>query len=219
MGAWPLHEINPEERPDLVPPALKALELRGDQNLSAHGSLHRALAAARLKDGAKVYDNLRKITGSDMLFRSLMTSHNPGRDIYNADAANALPAVVAEALLYTRPGVLELLPALPEQWDKGRITGIRGRGGICVHELDWDLSGLTATVTVTSDTTQDVTLISRRGMTSVSTSAHIGPSDQGPHSRNISLTAGQRTRITVSLPTSGARLAGPAPAGPATSPH
>ncbi|MPY60400.1 glycosyl hydrolase family 95 catalytic domain-containing protein [Streptomyces spongiae] len=200
-AAWPLHEINPEERPDLVPRALKALELRGDQNLSAHGSLHRALAAARLKDGAKVYDNLRKIMGGDMLFRSLMTSHNPGRDIYNADAAHALPAVLAEALLCTRPGVLELLPALPEQWDRGRITGVRGRGGIRVHSLDWDLPGRTATVTVTSDQTQDVTLISRRGMTSVTTSAHVGPSTLGPHARRVCLTTGERTQITVTLPT------------------
>ncbi|MGW2642838.1 glycosyl hydrolase family 95 catalytic domain-containing protein [Streptomyces sp. NPDC001348] len=200
-AAWPLHEINPEERPDLVPPALKALELRGDQNLSAHGSLHRALAAARLKDGARVYENLRKITGSDMLFRSLMTSHNPGRHIYNADAANALPAVLAEALLCTRPGIVEILPALPEQWDKGSITGLRGRGGIRVHSLDWDLAGGTTTVTVTADRTRDVTLISRRGMASVTTSARVGPSALGPHARTVGLTAGQRTRITVSLPT------------------
>ncbi|OAH14613.1 glycosyl hydrolase family 95 catalytic domain-containing protein [Streptomyces jeddahensis] len=199
-AAWPLHEINPEERPDLVPPALNALELRGDQNLSAHGSLHRALAAARLKDGAKVYDNLRKIIGSDMLFRSLMTSHNPGRDIYNADAAHALPAVLAEALLYSRPGVLELLPALPEQWGKGTITGIRGRGGIRVHSLDWDLSGHTATVTVTSDTTQEVTLISRRGIASVTTTARTRPCALGPHARKVALDAGHRTRITISLP-------------------
>ncbi|MFE4799387.1 glycoside hydrolase N-terminal domain-containing protein [Streptomyces sp. NPDC056708] len=200
-AAWPLHEINPEERPDLVAPALTALELRGDQNLSAHGSLHRALAAARLKDGAQMYGNLRKIIGGDMLFRSLMTSHNPGRDIYNADAANALPAVLAEALLYTRPGVLELLPALPEQWDRGTITGIRGRSGIRVHALDWDLSDGTTTVTVTSDRTQDVTLISRRGIAGVTTSAPVGPSMLGSHARNVSLTAGQRTRITISLPT------------------
>jgi alpha-L-fucosidase 2 len=200
-AAWPLHEINPEAHPDLVPPALKALELRGDQNLSAHGSLHRALAAARLKDSAKVYDNLRKIIGSDMLIRSLMTSHNPGHDIYNADAAHALPAVLAEALLCTRPGILELLPALPEQWDKGTITGIRGRGGIRVHHLDWDLSGRTTTVTVTSDTTQDVTLISRRGITTVTACAQVGPSMLGPHARTVHLTAGQHTRITVCLPT------------------
>ncbi|MDQ0936614.1 glycosyl hydrolase family 95 catalytic domain-containing protein [Streptomyces turgidiscabies] len=199
-GVWPLHEINPEDHPGLVPPAFKALELRGDQNLSAHGSLHRALAAARLKDGTQVYDNLRKIIGRDMLFRSLMTSHNPGRHIYNADAANALPAVLAEALLCTRPGVVELLPALPEQWAKGSITGIRARGGIRVHSLDWDLPDGTVTASFTSDRTQDVTLISRRGITAVTTSAQTAPSALGAHARDLSLTAGQHTRITLTLP-------------------
>ncbi|MFF5010214.1 glycoside hydrolase N-terminal domain-containing protein [Streptomyces phaeochromogenes] len=184
-GAWPLHEINPEERPDLVAPALRALDLRGDQNVSAHGSLHRALAAARLKDGVKVYDNLRKILGNDMLFRSLMTSHNPGLDIYNADAANALPAVLAEALLHSRPGILEILPALPAQLTKGTITGVRARGRLRVHSLSWDLPAGTADLTVTSDITQDITLISRHG--------------PGPHARTVSLSAGERTEISVRL--------------------
>jgi hypothetical protein len=43
-GAWPLHEINPEENPSLISPANRALDLRGDESLAAHGSLHRALA-------------------------------------------------------------------------------------------------------------------------------------------------------------------------------
>jgi alpha-L-fucosidase 2 len=198
-GAWPLHEINPETRPDLIAPALRALELRGDENLSAHGSLHRALAAARLKDGGKVYTNLRKIIGNTMIFRSLMTSHNPNLQTYNADAAHAIPGVLAEALLYSRPGVLEILPALPGQLAKGSITGVRARGRIQVHSLGWDLSARTATLSVTSAIDQDVTLISRRGMTSVTTSAPVTTSPLGVNARVVSLTANQRTDITVSF--------------------
>jgi hypothetical protein len=198
-GAWPLHEINPEARPELVGPALRALDLRGDQNVSAHGSLHRALAAARLKDGGKVYANLRKIIGNNMVFRSLMTSHNPNLDIYNADAANALPGVLAEALLYSRPGVLEILPALPAQLSKGSITGMRARGRIRVHSFSWDLTAHTATLSVASAIDQNVTLISRRGMASVTTLAPVTASPLGSHARTVSLTAGQRTDITVSL--------------------
>ncbi|MER6797332.1 RICIN domain-containing protein, partial [Amycolatopsis mediterranei] len=198
-GAWPLHEINPETRPELIAPALRALELRGDENLSAHGSLHRALAAARLKDGGKVYANLRKILGNTMIFRSLMTSHNPNLQTYNADAAHAIPGVLAEALLYSRPGVLEILPALPGQLAKGSITGIRARGRIRVHSLGWDLSARTAALSVTSAIDQDVTLISRRGMTSVTTSAPVTTSPLGGYARVVSLTADRRTDITVSL--------------------
>ncbi|MFF9042101.1 hypothetical protein ACF090_42315 [Streptomyces sp. NPDC014892] len=61
-GAWPLHEINPEDKPDPIKYARKTLDLRGDQNYSAHGSLHRAPARARLKDGPGVYNDLLKIT-------------------------------------------------------------------------------------------------------------------------------------------------------------
>ncbi|MEV6878306.1 RICIN domain-containing protein [Amycolatopsis sp. NPDC051128] len=198
-GAWPLHEINPETRPELVAPALRALELRGDENLSAHGSLHRALAAARLKDGGKVYANLRKIIGNTMIFRSLMTSHNPNLQTYNADAAHAIPGVLAEALLYSRPGVLEILPALPGQLAKGSITGVRARGRIRVHSLGWDLSARAATLSVTSAIDQDVTLISRRGMASVTTTAPVATSPLGVNARVVSLTANQHTDITVSL--------------------
>jgi alpha-L-fucosidase 2 len=205
-GAWPLHEINPETRPDLIAPALRALELRGDQNTSAHGSLHRALAAARLKDDGKVYANLRKIIGNNMVFRSLMTSHNPNLETYNADAAHALPGVLAEALLYSRPGVLEILPALPGQLAKGSITGVRARGQIRVHGLSWDLPARTATLSVTSAIDQDVTLISRRGMTSVTTSAPVAPSPLGSNARIVSLTAGQRVDVTVALQNGYVRL-------------
>jgi hypothetical protein len=205
-GAWPLHEINPETRPDLVAPALRALELRGDENLSAHGSLHRALAATRLKDGGKVYANLRKIIGNNMVFRSLMTSHNPNLETYNADAAHAIPGVLAEALLYSRPGVLEILPALPGQLAKGSITGVRARGQIRVHNLSWDLTARTATLSATSAIDQDVTLISRRGMTSVTTSAPVTASPLGPHARVLSLAAGRRVDVTVALQSGYVRL-------------
>nr|BEK62981.1 glycoside hydrolase N-terminal domain-containing protein [Kitasatospora purpeofusca] len=198
-GAWPLHEINPEERPDLVRAAGRALDLRGDENLSAHGSLHRALARARLKDGAGVHENLRKILGNDMVFRSLMTSHNPGLHTYNADAANALPAVLAEALVHTRPGVLELLPALPVQLARGTVKGVRGRNRVLVESLTWDTPARTATVVVTSDLTQEITLICRRGITSVTTRAPVAASPLGAHARRVTLTAGTRTRITLGL--------------------
>ncbi len=202
-GAWPLHEINPEDEPALVTASLRALALRGDENLSAHGSLHRALAAARLKDSSLFYSNLRKIIGNNMIFRSLMTSHNPNLDIYNADAANALPGVLSEAIVYTRPGILELLPALPDQLAKGTITGVRGRNRVRIDSLGWDLAARTVTVTLTSAVTQNITLISRRGMASVSTSAPVASSPLGSHARVISLSAGQQVQVTVGLTPAG----------------
>jgi hypothetical protein len=155
---WPLHEITPDDTPELAAAARRALVLRGDENLSAHGSLHRALCAARLKEPDLVEANLAKILGNDMVFRSLMTSHNPGLDVYNADAAHAIPAVILEALVDSRPGVVELLPALPRRWARGRISGVRCRNRVTVAELAWDLERSSAHAVLRSDVDVAVTL-------------------------------------------------------------
>lgn len=200
-GAWPLYEINPEEKSELMLPARRALRLRGDENYSAHGSLHRALAWSRLKDGAGVYDNIRKILGSNMVWRSLVTSHNPDLHTYNSDAANALPAVIAEALVHTRPGLLEILPALPGQLARGTIRGVRGRNRVLVESLTWDIAARTATVTLVSDIAQTLDFVCRPGITSLSTTAPVGTSPLGNHARKLTLTAGARTQVTVGMRT------------------
>ncbi|WP_425246365.1 glycosyl hydrolase family 95 catalytic domain-containing protein [Streptomyces sp. NEAU-NA10] len=158
---WPLHDITPDDTPDLAAAAREALLRRGDENTSAHGSLHRALVAARLKDSATAKANILKILGRDMVFRSLMTSHNPDLEIYNADAAHCLPAVVVEMLLDSRPGVVELLPALPTEWLSGSLRGIATRAGVSVDELTWDLTEGFARVVLTSPLSRDVTLVCR----------------------------------------------------------
>ncbi|MFJ5955250.1 glycosyl hydrolase family 95 catalytic domain-containing protein [Paenarthrobacter sp. NPDC092416] len=199
-GAWPLHEVNPEEKPDLVRASHRALELRGDENYSAHGSLHRALASARLKDGGGVYTNIKKVLGNNMVLPSLMTTHNPELHIYNSDAANSLPAIIAEALIYSRPGMLELLPALPEQLSKGSITGVRGRNRVLVESLTWDTVARTVKTTIVSDISQSLDVVCRRGITAITASAGVlSGSSLGDHARTLQLAAGQRTEILIDL--------------------
>jgi hypothetical protein len=164
---WPLHEITPDDTPELAAAAHRALVLRGDENLSAHGSLHRALCAARLKDADLVEANLGKILGNDMVFRSLMTSHNPGLDVYNADAAHAIPAVISEALVDSRPGLVDLLPALPRRWARGRISGVRCRNRVTIDELAWDLERSSAHAVLRSDVDVAVSVRCRRAVGSI----------------------------------------------------
>lgn len=199
-GVWPLHEINPEDESHLSEVAHRALDKRGDENLSAHGSLHRALSYARLKDGVGVDANIKKILANNMVFPSLMTSHNPNLTTYNADAAHALPGVISEALVYSRPGFLDLLPAVPEQWDAGSITGVRGRNRILVERLAWDFGARTAQATLVSAVAQTITLVSRRGILSIAAdNAVIGDSDLGLHARTLRLAAGVRTNVQLEL--------------------
>jgi hypothetical protein len=160
---WPLHDITPDDTPDLAAAAREALLRRGDENLSAHGSLHRALVAARLKDSGTAKENVLKIVGRNMVFRSLMTSHNPDLEIYNADAAHCLPAVVVEMLLDSRPGIVELLPARPPEWRSGSLRGLATRTGVSVDELAWDVSESLAKVVLTSPLERDIVLVCRDG--------------------------------------------------------
>ncbi|MFE0927543.1 glycoside hydrolase N-terminal domain-containing protein [Streptomyces mutabilis] len=139
-GVWPLDEINPYDTPGLAEAAHRALELRGAENDSAHGHLHHALIAARLRDGDRVAHALGRVLDGDYFHASLMSAHYPHRDVYNADAAHALPAVLIEMLVQSTPGRLVLLPALPESCPQGEIKGVRTRFG-AVLDLAWTPGG------------------------------------------------------------------------------
>jgi hypothetical protein len=135
-GVWPLEEITPYDTPELAGAADRALELRGAENDSAHGHLHHALVAARLRDPARVAHALDRVLGGDFFHASLMSAHYPHRDVYNADAAHTLPAVLIEALVQSTPTRLVLLPARPGTLSEGRLHGIRTRFGAQV-DLVW----------------------------------------------------------------------------------
>ncbi|MEY9994687.1 alpha-L-fucosidase 2 [Streptomyces sp. V4I8] len=142
-GVWPLDEITPYDTPDLAAAAHRALALRGAENDSAHGHLHHALIAARLRDGDRIAHALDQVLGGDFFHTSLMSAHYPKRDVYYADAAHTLPAVLIEMLVQSTPDRLVLLPALPPTFREGRLRGVRTRFGAEV-DLTWTPEGATA---------------------------------------------------------------------------
>ncbi|AKZ58456.1 hypothetical protein SAM23877_5411 [Streptomyces ambofaciens ATCC 23877] len=139
-GVWPLDEINPYDTPRLAEAARRALELRGTENDSAHGHLHHALVAARLRDAGRVAHALGRVLDGDYFHPSLMSAHYPHRDVYNADAAHTLPAVLIEMLVQSTPGRLVLLPALPASCPRGELRGVRTRFGAEL-DLTWTPDG------------------------------------------------------------------------------
>ncbi|TQJ90351.1 glycosyl hydrolase family 95 catalytic domain-containing protein [Streptomyces sp. SLBN-31] len=161
-GVWPLDEINPYDTPDLAAAAHRALELRGAENDSAHGHLHHALVAARLRDGERVAHALGQLLEGDFFHASLMSAHYPHRDVYNADAAHTLPALLVETLVQSTPDRLVLLPALPAACPTGRLTGIRTRFGA---ELDLTWNPRKATAVIRPTRTHRVELRTSSGAT------------------------------------------------------
>ncbi|MEU1179682.1 glycoside hydrolase N-terminal domain-containing protein [Streptomyces sp. NPDC005820] len=142
-GVWPLDEITPYDTPELAAAAHRALELRGAENDSAHGHLHHALIAARLRDGHRVAHALDRVLDGDFFHASLMSAHYPHRDVYNADAAHTLPAVLIEALVHSTPDRLVLFPARPPALAAGELRGLRTRFGAGL-DLVWGPEGATA---------------------------------------------------------------------------
>ncbi|MFE7853653.1 glycoside hydrolase N-terminal domain-containing protein [Streptomyces sp. NPDC057403] len=161
-GVWPLDEITPYDTPDLAAAAHRALELRGAENDSAHGHLHHALVAARLRDGERVAHALGQVLNGDFFHASLMSAHYPHRDVYNADAAHTLPALVVETLVQSTPDRLVLLPALPAAWPAGRLTGLRTR---FAAELDLAWSPQEVTAVIRPTRTRRVELRTSSGAT------------------------------------------------------
>ncbi|MGW0788589.1 glycosyl hydrolase family 95 catalytic domain-containing protein [Streptomyces sp. NPDC002911] len=184
---WPLDEINPYDTPGLATAAHRALELRGSENDSAHGHLHHALIAARLRDPSRVAAALDAVLGGDFFHDSLMSAHYPSRNVYNADAAHTLPAAVIESLVQSAPGRLVLLPAVPAACPAGELRGVRTRFGAHL-DLRWSEDGATAVLRPTRDARVD--LRTGDGLALTETSAGHPP---GP----LELTAGVDRVLTL----------------------
>jgi alpha-L-fucosidase 2 len=202
--AWPLHEVTVDDTPALAEAALRALRLRGPQDRSAHGYLHRALAAARLRDAGLAGGQLAAVTGGGFFFRSLMSSHYPGRRVYNADAACCLPAVLAEMLVDSvaarggRAARIELLPAVPGFLGAGRLGGARTLAQVRV-DLSWDLGLGTVNAALRSRIAQPVELTWRAAAacSAASRAPDVTPVSLRPGSWQLNLPAGIPVRVTM----------------------
>jgi alpha-L-fucosidase 2 len=202
---WPLHDITPDNNPTLAQAAAKALTLRVNPEQAAHGYLHCALAWTRLKDGRQVAARLLDILANKFVFRSLMTSHYPNYNVYNADSAHTLPAIIIEMLTDSQPatpsqlGITEFLPALPPTITHGTITGVTGRNRVTINRLTWNIASGKVSATLTSAVTQRITLINRPGIRSITSRAPLAPSSLGSFARVLSLQAGVSTPVSITI--------------------
>lgn len=156
-GVWPLFETQKDE--DLKKACLQAIANRESENEASHALVHRSLIAARLKDSDSLTDALLNLSNHKIRYDSLMTNHDYDRgSCYCTDFAIGYLGIINEALLYSNTGEIELLPALPNGFDKGEITGLRARTQATVDSLKWDIASGTAEAVITSQIKQDITV-------------------------------------------------------------
>ncbi len=208
-GVWPGDEIDPDRTPQLARAAEIACRRRtfdvmatavAGETTAAYARCHRALVGARLKDNVIVDVHLRQLLEQGYVSSSLRCSREPHGQLL-PDAHGGIPAIVMEMLLYSRPGVIEVLPALPETLARGSISGLLTRTFARIDKLAWDLNARTAELTVTSLRKQDVTLIARYGIETITAPAGVlaAPLEAGKANVDIHLPANKPVPLHLKL--------------------
>jgi alpha-L-fucosidase 2 len=174
-AVYPARQFDPETTPELWKAARAAFDARydrwfrpatlpGDSNgLAIQDRLQMGLCAARFGDGAKVGEVLARIAAKNT-FLSLMTQRFEDGQIFDVEGAGAFPEIVNAALLDSRPGRLDLLPALPPAWTAGEIRGLAARsapgggggGRLEVRSLKWSPAAVDVELLSTIDQTLEV---------------------------------------------------------------
>jgi alpha-L-fucosidase 2 len=158
----PGNQITVESTPDFAAAAAVSLNARGDEG-TGWSLAWKVNFWARLKDGERAYKLFQRLLksteneGTEMVkgggtYPNLFCAHPP----FQLDGNMGACAGIAEMLIQSHAGLIELLPALPSAWQNGILNGIAARGGYNV-DMEWK-EGQLVSVQITGPPSADFKL-------------------------------------------------------------